>query len=788
MPLLPHRLRLVSKSRLLIGLLATAAVLLAFGLFPSDARAADAPTETLELHPGDNFVGWVAEPIAVADIFEQISAATLIYTWNADSRTYRHAIRDVGGTLERLDPGMSARIRIEGRKTVKWERPLTPAKGMVTLYSGVNWVAWNGRDEWPLDQVARGIGTSLVSIEVEERGIVYEPGSDISGAIEPLSGKSTLRRGDALRVTVNRDLRWLQPTGMMPNIAWAGDPSQALRDKITTDIRRIVDFFAKEFAVETDFSETTLVIHEGIDAVIRYVESGQEPKLDISPGWVLENVAPYGAPAFPWGTFVPSCAWQPPCPGLEHGIQLLTHEMFHILQYHLTGSLELHATPAWMDEGTAMWAEWRVPSEFHAPSVNSFQTNLNWLHEDAARTSVTLPAIEAHSHNWAYRLGHLASLQLAKFSSVDSIPEFYRLMLPQAVGEGRRWLEQTQWKTAFETAFGLNTTEFYEQFSQWRATLPEPRVRYDYDQEDVTLAGTLHYKNGSPATGFRLNASNPPGEPRTGIERRVIVDEEGAFSIDLAPNTIQRIWFERAGCTLHLTTDGLTATQGVPLEYRDLDTRKLPDLHLTLPLGVCTNELRVDVLELRNDQRRVSVYLTDAESYEQVRAHSGQVAGVLYRYAPEPGAYRARVRIGGCELSYTKEGLVPSWRVGDVLELSDQPVSLDFRIPHDLCVRRISGRIVQEDGTGVGGVWLNVSEGDMYSSEQVSAYGTFDMAVPDAGDYMLSFGTDVAGCRIRYSESGATTDWHRATPITVADADVTGIEFVVPDDPASLCE
>ena len=309
MPLLPLRLRLVSRPRLLIGLLATAAVLLAFGLFPSDARAADAPTETLELHPGDNFVGWVAEPIAVADIFEQISAATLIYTWNADSRTYRYAIRDIGGTLERLDPGMSARIRIEGRKTVKWERPLTPAKGMVTLYSGVNWVAWNGRDEWPLDQVARGIGTSLVSIEVEERGIVYQPSGNIAEEIMPLTGESTLRRGDALRVTVNRDLRWLQPTGMMPKIVFVGDPPRALQNKITSDARRVVDFFAEEFAVESDFSEVTLLFYHSIDAAVEYLESGSEIYWRNPPGW-LRGILTEGsqATAWSWGFYMSTCA------------------------------------------------------------------------------------------------------------------------------------------------------------------------------------------------------------------------------------------------------------------------------------------------------------------------------------------------------------------------------------------------------------------------------------------------------------------------------------------------
>ncbi len=742
-------------------------------------------TVTITLLPGDNFVGWVAEPIAVEDIFEAIPPASLIYRWDADTRNWRYAIREVGGNLETLDSGTAATIRIEGQQSVEWLRPLTSARGSVTLYSGVNWVAWNGRDEWPLDEVVRGIGTSLVSIEV--RGIAYQLDSDISEAIGPLAGDATIRRGDALRVTVNRDLRWLQPTGMMPNIVWAGDPPQSLKDEITTDIRRVVDFFAEQFAVESDFSDTTIVMFDSVEAVVEYEESGVEPTLGTPPGWVRQNLARYGAPAFAWGTFVPSCAWQPPCPGLEKGIQLLTHEMFHILQHQLAGSLEPHETPAWMDEGTAMWTEWRVPSEFHISSIVSYRTYLNRLLDDAARSSVTLPSIEAHSHNWAYRLGHLASRQLAELTSVDSITEFYRLMHPQIIGDERRWVEQPQWKEAFETAFGLTTVEFYEHFASWRATLPEAKVRYDYERDDVTLAGTLHYRNGSPATGFRLNASNPPDEPRTGIERRVTVDEEGAFSIDLAPDSKQRIWITRDGCTLWLVKDGLTAVQGQQRQHRDLDTRSLPVLHLIVPEGACQNELRANVIELRGDVRKPSVYLRDAETGEQIQSHNGEHDGLLYRYAPKPGAYRARVRIDGCELSYTKEGLVPSWRVGDVLELSDQPVSIEFRVPHDLCVRRISGRILYEDGTAAGDIWLHMRHTEFYSSGPVSANGRFNMAVPDTGDYLVTLRTGIDGCNIYYSASGGTADWRQATPITVADEDVTGIEFVVPNDPSSLC-
>ena len=185
-----------------------AAFIVALTVFASVSVRANEPeaTSMMTLEPGRNFVGWVSEPIAVADVFTQLPAADLIYTWDPNLRRYRTAQPDGGGSLDTLEPGVAAMINIDGRRSVKWQRPLTPAKGTVPLYRGVNWVTWVGRDDWPLDQVARGIGTSLVSIRV---------GDDTWPAPldDSLEEFPTLSRGDALQVTVNRDLRWLQADG-----------------------------------------------------------------------------------------------------------------------------------------------------------------------------------------------------------------------------------------------------------------------------------------------------------------------------------------------------------------------------------------------------------------------------------------------------------------------------------------------------------------------------------------------------------------------------------------------
>ena len=759
---------------------------MALGLVTSDARAADSPTETLELHPGDNFVGWVAEPIAVADIFEQISAATLIYTWDADSRSYRYAIRDVGGTLERLDPGMSARIRIDGRRSVKWERSLEPAKGMVTLYTGVNWVAWNGRDEWPLDQVARGMGTSLVSIEVEERGIVYQPGSDISEAIEPLSGESTLRRGDALRVTVNRDLRWLQPTGMMPKIVWVGEISQSLQQQITNDIQHLIGFFGEEFAVETDFSDTTVMLYSSIDAAVTHEESGRDPSFGYSPEDLRGSlVSGRTAQARPWGFFMSACGWMSSVPQPCHGRtgETLMHEWFHVLQMQISGE-PAWVSPVWMNEGAATWSEWQLPS---ALLNGTGEQARQWRLERVIQTTESLESAEHGYYGWEYDLGALAADRLADHSGADALVEYNRQLFAQAVGKERRWVRQSTWHEAFEAAFDLTVSVFYEDFEAWRQTLPAPTQRKNYDPRDVKLSGTVKHNDGSAAAGFIVVAEAYDGEVVIGVERSTVVDENGTFALYLAPGTTQRVHLSRNGCLLWLTHDGLSTSSSDPNQFRDLDTRKLPPLNLIVPDGACENELRAKVIRLRNDDRAVQVLLIDAETGAWFPTRLGR-SGEYIGYAPKPGRYQVRVRLDDCGVFYSEDRMVASRQDADVLNLADEAVSIEFRIPYDLCSHRVSGRIVDQDGNGVGGGWIQMADGHASSSGDVSADGSFGMEVPDSGEYVVFTGTDIEGCYIAYRDSGGTADWRFATPIVVSDSDVTGIEFVVPNDPSSLCE
>ena len=772
----PHT-ETTSRHHLLTVFLVIFAIAVAMSIATSVAQAADSDTETIELEPGDNFIGWVAEPIAVADIFKAIPQAALIYRWDADSRKYQHAIREIGGSLETLQPGMAANIRIEGQESVKWERPLTPAKGMVPLYSGVNWVAWNGRDDWPLDQVARGIGKSLVSIEV--RGNIYEPDTE--------SNIPSIRRGDALRVTVNRDLRWLQPTGMMPKVVLVGDIPESLNDEIMADIRSVMEFLSETFAIETDFSGTTILLYSDIDAAVDHAESSAEPHLGYSPDRLRGTLA-FGriAQAHPWGFFMSACGWLTPSPPPCYGrtTETIAHEWFHVLQSQLSAKQRVRKSPVWMDEGGATWAEWQLPSELRKASSEGSR---QWRLDRVAGTTEPLESAEAAYHGWEYDLGSLAADRLVNLSGADSLLEFYRQLHPQIIGDERLWVRDPSWREAFDDVFGLTADQFYADYAAWRQTLPRPAQRVNYDPNDVKLSGTIEQSDGSAATGFIFVAEAYDGEISVGIQNAAIVDEAGNFSVWLEPDTIHRVWVTHDSCTLWPTDSGLTTVLPQPGQYRDLDTRNLPSLNLKLPEGACENILRATITSLRDDPRYLDVLLIDDETHKWTHVRR-QIGGAHVGHAPQPGKYLLRVRIGDCGVYYANDGMVAFRHDADVLEIGKAPVSIDFRVPKNMCVRQISGRLLNEDGVAVGGVWLSAWYNGAESGGQTSASGDFSITVPESGHYKLHIWTRVAGCYVNYANAGATTDSRRATQITVADEDVTGIEFVVPNDPASLCE
>ena len=114
---------------------------------------------------------------------------------------------------------------------------MLPASGLVSLRSGLNWSAWAGRDDAAIADVARGIGSSLLTIRSGD--LIYDP--SVPGSMDDWPA---VQRGDALEISVSRDVNWLQPTFVMPQIHYAGNVDHGVRRLIERDLEATLEYSA----------------------------------------------------------------------------------------------------------------------------------------------------------------------------------------------------------------------------------------------------------------------------------------------------------------------------------------------------------------------------------------------------------------------------------------------------------------------------------------------------------------------------------------------------------------
>ena len=217
------------------GVAAAVVALIAIAL--STLASADEPEEpmttTVVLEPGDNFVGWVGEPMAMSDLFEAYPDIEAVSTWHPYSEKHLVAapsIPDEEWSLISFRPGQAYMIRVGGDDPIEMERSLEPAAGRVALKYGTNWVTWLGRDEWTIDRVVQGIGRSLTQVRMGD--LTYSPASPEISQDWP-----AIKRGSALEVTVSRSVNWLQPTFVMPEIVFPGGAPEWLVKQVRGTVK-----------------------------------------------------------------------------------------------------------------------------------------------------------------------------------------------------------------------------------------------------------------------------------------------------------------------------------------------------------------------------------------------------------------------------------------------------------------------------------------------------------------------------------------------------------------------
>ena len=185
-------------------------------------------TVTTDLEPGWNLTGWTHGAADVEDIFE-ISQIEAVYAWDADTQSFRVALRigdEILGDLQRLTPGMGLWLSIAGDAPVTWVRPLVRSATVTRLSSGWNLVVWAG----------------------EDRALVREVLADLDDIVDVAADGQgrTLRRlttGEAFWLDVSSGGRELDHLYEPPEFEFHGNVSREQQDEVRAHVDDVVAFY-----------------------------------------------------------------------------------------------------------------------------------------------------------------------------------------------------------------------------------------------------------------------------------------------------------------------------------------------------------------------------------------------------------------------------------------------------------------------------------------------------------------------------------------------------------------
>lgn len=756
----------------LAGLLA----MMTLAVASEDESSDETKTITSILEPGDNFVGWVDESLPLDELLVQVPGIQRVSAWDAVDQSEVSAIvgenGSFSGALSELEPGAAYVIRLGGDAAVEWKRSVEPAKGRVQLHMGNNWIAWLGPDDWQVEDLAKGIGTSLVEIKSGDR--VYDPRSPETATDWP-----KVMRGDALELTLARDVIWLQPTFVTPKIHYAGSVDFDVRRLVERDLAATLDYSARELGIQADPFSMVVVVASG-------AKSAHDKIVALGRTWAWESFKNYWRRAGGWymsdldAFFLKTEAWEGYRSGRYFwGRYTVLHEYVHALQYQLMGDNYINLN--WLLEGSANWYD----SDHATQDRNGYPLSrvlINALNQ--AAQGPPLWEIESSNRTWQYSFGLVAANMLIDRVGKDGVLEFYRKVSPSRTGPGGRWESHPTLRSTFEAAYGLTLDDFYKDFEALMAKRRGSAQRRPASDE-VRLRGTILNSDGSPRSGVSLQAQEFKNNVPAGWVRRAQANEDGEFElfvrkrseyrvgVQLADRWDCRYWWDASGEPAY----SRSSEDGTLISVSNDDPERIS---ITVDSDRC--RWKVSGQLLGPDEKPLAGIHVSAAS----TSVTTELDGSFELVTKTPGSYQLYTNLGGCRL-YWGKGYVTEDRdqAGDI-QVADQDVGdIQFQVPADFCVRfTVAGHLVDSNGNGMKGVWVNARADSDNVRGRTDASGRFQIVLSDPGQYRLYAYVD--GCRVYHREGGATGVSEDRSLITVSDRDIDDVVFRLQEDMCTL--
>ena len=813
--------------KLLLGLLVSLVALLATGLTVASAdedidEASSSEIIETTLHPGDNVVGWVGAAAPAERLFSLIRNLEAVYAWDAPKRrwlaaypsrripaslgdfVYPRALPDPANAgsrseLTSITPGMGLVLQIGGDAPVTWERSGIPARGAIELRTGWNLVSWQGLDNTTVREAVRGLGSPFDSMFVQTAPPKNRWQFLNDSILKDTNAEMRLLRGEGIWVNVNRPAVWLQPTGLLPVVRFTGGGSKEVQQRILEDVEAAIEFFRTQYAIEAD--ATQFWIYAAVDQESLIATLNQDVHRDDFPELHTENfdtIRGQWSSSAAWVggglMVVKQHQWRDPNyyrevgdSGKEvwEGHHTMVHEYAHVVQAHISSLYSVlgteffrdsgyfeSKTPLWIVEGTARFVE-------DVQRTSDGFINLRESRIEAVNNVVGKQALRGSSGLDVYPLGRAAFHLIASLTSIESWLNIFREMAVVEFGPSGQWYGTPSWSRAFERAVGISIDSFYNRFEAWRTVDRVSNEVVGSIEGVIELVGE---------DGGQLNRHAGVENIRMvlyGIRKGnapvVWPDASGRFVFDDLPYGRYSFSLDFGrDCLLRYPRSFISGATEI-----ELDGDHYGGIRIQIQDDVCAYQIEGWLLDSAgNPLGRVEGSIrSEAGAYVGFRADTD---GYFSATAPELGSYRVSADIDGCSVFLREGSTTGDWYHATVVKVAGASVTgVTMQLSQGMCEHRISGTLVNADGIPLAGQWVSANGNAGSAGAQTAADGSFSFAVPGSGSYRLSVHSN--GCWIYRGSRGATKDTNSASEITVSNADVTGIEFRLPEDPSTFC-